>query len=163
MAIKGARPNNRQVVPYLFVRNGEEALAFYQRAFGAQVLYRSSMPGGKGIFAQFKIGDSCFQLGDESVERSNDRNWPASPETLGGTTVTLEMYVDDVDAAYKRAVDAGATPTMPPSDAFFGDRYGWVTDPYGHTWALATVKEELTPEEIARRMEDLMAQHCENS
>ena len=68
------------------------------------------------------------------------------------------MYVDDVDAAYKRAVDAGATPAMPPSDTFFGDPYGWVTDPYGHTWAIATVKETLTPEEIQRRMKDMLAQ-----
>lgn len=158
MAIKGGRPNNRRIVPYLFVRDGEQAIQFYKQAFGAQVLYRSAMPGGAGIFAQLKIADSVIQLADESVDRPSDQDWPASPQTLGGTSVILEMYVDDVDAAYKRAVDAGATPTMPPMDTFFGDRYGWVRDPFGHTWALAMVKEELTPEEIARRMEDMMAQ-----
>lgn len=155
MAIKGARPNNRHLVPYLFVRDGDRAVAFYERAFGAKVLYRSAMPGGNGIFAQLRIFDSVVQVADESAAR--DEGDPASPPTLGGTSVILETYVDDVDAAFKRAVDAGATPTLPPTTMFYGDRYSWVTDPFGHVWALATVEEELTPEEVERRMEDFLS------
>jgi PhnB protein len=81
-----------------------------------------------------------------------------APETLGGACVLLELYVDDVDAWYQRAVKAGAAPTMLPADTFFGDRYGWVTDPFGHVWSLATVKEVLTPDEIADRMRRYAAQ-----
>ena len=80
-----------------------------------------------------------------------------SPQSLGGTTAVFEILVDDVDAAYQKAVDAGATPVLPVSDCFWGDRYGWVRDPYGHIWALATVLEELTPEEVKRRMDQMMA------
>lgn len=152
MAIQGARPDNRQVVPYLFVRNGDEAIRFYERALGAKVLYRSPMPTGHGIFAQLKVGESVIQIADESPDHKCDPFSASSPETLGGTSVILEMYVDDVDAAFKRAVDAGATPTMPPFDAFFGDRYGWIRDPFGHSWALATVKETVTPEQIDERV-----------
>ncbi len=163
MAIQGGRPDNRQIVPFLFVSNGAEALEYYRSAFGAEVLYRSSMPSGKGIFAQLRIGESVIQVGDEDRRQSDQ---PASPETLGGTSVILEMYVDDVDASYRRAVDAGGSPAMPPFDTFFGDRYGWVRDPYGHTWALATVRETVTPEEIERRIGEFAAQasqqHCVN-
>ena len=157
MTIQGARPNNRQVAPYLFVREGKKAIEWYRRAFGAEVLYQSPMPGGDGIFAQLKIGESVVQVPDEAVTSKREAHYPASPESLGAS-VLLEMYVDDVDTMYKRAVDAGATPTPPPFDAFYGDRYGWIRDPFGHTWALATVKEFLTPEEIERRMNDFLAQ-----
>ena len=156
MAIQGARRDNRQIVPYLFVRNGDEAIEFYRRAFGAQVLYRSPMPGGNGIFAQLRIGESVMQVASESLQKPCEGG-PVSPQTLGGTTVVLEMYVDDVDTAFQRALDAGASATMPPMDTFFGDRYSWVTDPFGHLWALATVKETVTPAEIERRMDAMMA------
>ncbi len=155
MAIQGGRPENRQIVPYLVVGDSREAIRFYERAFGAQLLYAGEMPGGRGVFAQLKIGESCIQLLEEG-------NGPPdspfrSPERLGATTVVLEMYVDDVDASYARAVEAGGTARMPPADMFFGDRYSWVADPWGHIWALATVKERLTPEEIQRRMSEFMA------
>jgi PhnB protein len=156
MAIQGARPNNRQIVPYLFVRNGDEAIEFYQRAFGAEVLYRSPMPGADGVFAQLRVGESVVQVATES-ERNPCGGGPSSPHTLGGTSVVLETYVDDVDTAFNRAVEAGAAPTMRPCDTFFGDRYSWVTDPYGHLWALATVKETITPGEIQRRIDETMA------
>jgi PhnB protein len=158
MAIQGGRPNNRQVVPYLFVRDGEKALDFYRRAFGAEVLYKAAMPGGKGIFAQVRIGETVLQVADEASGRKADM--PAAPESLGGTSVILEMYVDDVDAAYQKALDAGGQPAMRPMDMFFGDRYSWIADPFGHLWALATVKEELTADEIQRRMDEyLTARH----
>lgn len=89
-----------------------------------------------------------MQVADE-----NPQLYQRSPASLGGTSATVEMHVDDADAAYARAVDAGAAPVIPVSDTFFGDRYGWVRDPFGHVWALATVKEVLTPDQIAERMQ----------
>ena len=160
MAIQGGRPNNRQIVPYLFVLNGAEALEFYRKAFGAEVLYQAPMPSGKGIFAQIRVGESVVQVADEDRRKPD---LPASPETLGGTSVVLEMYVDDVDASFRRAVEAGASPVMPPMDTFFGDRYGWVKDPYGHTWALATVRETVTPEQIERRIGEYASQVSRHS
>ena len=153
MAIQGGRPNNRQVVPYLMVSDARAALDFYQKAFGATVIYQAPMPGMPGIFAQFKIGDSYLQLTDLP---SRDPKGPRSPETLGATSVILEMYVDDVDKSFARAVEVGGTPLLPPTDMFFGDRYSWVGDAWGHVWALATVKETLSDEEIQRRAEDFM-------
>ncbi len=153
MAIQGGRPNNRLVIPYLMVKDARAALDFYQKAFGATVIYQAPMPGMPGIFAQFKIGDSYLQLTDLP---SRDPKGPRSPETLGATSVILEMYVDDVDKSFARAVEVGGTPLLPPTDMFFGDRYSWVGDPWGHVWALATVKETLSDEEIQRRAEDFM-------
>ena len=138
MAILGGRPNNRQVVPYLMVRDGRAALEFYQKAFGAQ----------------FKIGESYLQLTDMP---GFDPKGPRSPETLGGTSVVLEMYVDDVDKSFAQAVQVGGTPLLPPTDMFFGDRYCWVGDPWGHVWALATVKETLNEGEVQRRAEEFMS------
>jgi PhnB protein len=135
------------------VKDARAALDFYQKAFGATVIYQAPMPGMPGIFAQFKIGDSYLQLTDLP---SRDPKGPRSPETLGATSVILEMYVDDVDKSFARAVEVGGTPLLPPSDMFFGDRYSWVGDPWGHVWALATVKETLSDEEIQRRAEDFM-------
>jgi PhnB protein len=153
MAIQGGRPNNRQVVPYLMVRDGRAALDFYQKAFGAKVLYLAPMPGMAGIFAQFKIGESYLQLTDMPAF---DPKGPRSPETLGGTSVVLEMYVEDVDKSFARAVEAGGTPLLPPTDMFFGDRYSWVGDPWGHVWALATAKEMLTEDEVQRRAKEFV-------
>jgi PhnB protein len=135
------------------VKDARAALDFYQKAFGATVIYQAPMPGMPGIFAQFKIGDSYLQLTDLP---SRDPKGPRSPETLGATSVILEMYVDDVDKRFARAVEVGGTPLLPPTDMFFGDRYSWVGDPWGHVWALATVKETLSDEEIQRRAEDFM-------
>ena len=151
MAILGARPNDRQIAPHLIVRDGEAAIAFYRQAFGAVELYRSPMPAGAGIHAQLRIGSSTVLISTESLLHEPDLRVRA-PETLGGSSTILELYVDDVDATYQRALDAGATPTLPPADQFFGDRYGQIRDPFGHIWALATVKETLTPEEIQRRI-----------
>src|SRR5260370_35063278 len=138
MGSEGGRTNNRQVVPDLMVRDGRAGLDFYQKAFGAKVLYQAPMPGMPGIFAQFKIGESYLQLTDLP---GHDPKGPRSPETLGGTSVVLEMYVDDVDKSFAHAVQLGGTPLLPPTDMFFGDRYGWLRDPRGHLLALATVKE----------------------
>ena len=159
MAIQGGRPNNRQVVPYLMVPDARAALDFYTKAFGATIVYQAPMPGMPGLFAQFKIGESYLQLTDLPGQ---DPKGPRSPAKLGGTSVVLEMYVDDVDKSFARAVDAGGTPLLPPTDMFFGDRYSWVADPWGHVWALATVKETLNEGDIQRRAEEFMAAMSQN-
>ena len=150
MANAGARPDERRITPHLIVRGSAEAVEFYQRAFGAVVLYRSPMPDGKGVHAQLRICDSVLMITEEST--AHPQMTMRSPRTFGGSTTILELYVDDVDAAYERLVAAGARPILPPTDTFFGDRYGQAEDPFGHVWALATVREVLTPEEVAARM-----------
>jgi len=151
VSIKGARPNSHQLCVHLLVRDGEAAIEFYRRVLGAVELYRSPMPAGAGLHAQLGIGDSTLMISTENLMQQPDLRVPA-PETLGASSTILELYVDDVDSVYQRAIDNGATATLQPHDAFFGDRYGQFRDPSGHIWAIATVKEELTPEQIAERM-----------
>jgi uncharacterized glyoxalase superfamily protein PhnB len=152
MAILGGRPDTRQLAPHLIVRDGAAAIDFYRRAFGANELYRSEMPGGVGLHAQLRIADSVVLVSDENLTRHPESR-VAAPETFGGASVILELYVDDVDPWYSRAIEAAAAATMPPTDTFFGDRYGWVTDPSGHIWSLATVIAILTPEQVSERMQ----------
>lgn len=151
MSIKGARPNTSQIAPHLLVRDGEAALAFYRRVFDAVELYRSPMPAGLGLHAELRIAESTVMISTENLMHQPDL-CARSPETLGGASCILELYVPDVDAVYERAIAAGATQTLPPHDAFFGDRYGQFRDPFGHVWGISTVKDELTPEQIAERM-----------
>lgn len=161
MGIKGAQGEKNRIAPHLIVRHAKEAMEFYSRALGAVELYRSPLPGGMGLHLHVRIGKTFVMITEEarpSQSRTIDETIALqSPQSLGGTTAVFEILVDDVDAAYQRAVDAGATPVLPVSDCFWGDRYGWVRDPYGHIWALATVLEELTPEEVKRRMDQMMA------
>jgi PhnB protein len=153
MAIKGARAEDGRVTPHLMVRGGRKAIDFYTRALGAIVLYESAMPDGNGIHAHLKVGKTMIMITDERPPSPNGiMLGVAAPESLGATTTILEYYVDDVDVAYQRAIDAGAKPMLPICDAFYGDRFGWVLDPFGHVWALGTVKEELTPEQVHERM-----------
>jgi PhnB protein len=155
MAVKGSVPAPGVIVPHLVVRDAAEALDFYVRAFSAIVLYRSPSPSGNGEHIHVKLWDSLVQLStEEPVQRSEriEGALLASPETLAGSTCVFEIGVPDVDAAYKRAVDEGASPALPPTDMFWGDRYGWVRDPFGHVWAFSTVNEILTPEEIEDRL-----------
>ena len=135
------------VTPYLTVRGAARAIDFYKRAFGAKELMR--MPGADGknvMHAELKIGDSIIFLSDEMPGGST-----RSPESLGGASGYQYLYVKDVDATFKRAVDAGARVLMPVADMFWGDRFGRLADPFGHEWGLSTHKEDLTPDEIARR------------
>ncbi len=164
MAIKGGKPTEHRVVAHLVVPNGAEAVDYYRRALGAQVLYASEIPGtGRIIHAHLKIEQSVIMLTEEMLrqegadERAHAEAKLAAPQTLGGTSVMLELYVDDVDAAFRRATEAGGSTMLAPSDQFYGDRYGILRDPFGHLWALATVKEELTPEEVNRRAMELFA------
>src|SRR5262245_2056414 len=133
------------VTPHLVVRGGVKAIAFYKQAFGAVERYRSEGPGGTLMHAELQIGDSRVFLADAMPGSA------ASPVELKGSAVILNLYVDGVDALWARAVAAGAKVTMPLGDQFWGDRYGQVQDPFGHLWALAQHKEDLTPEEVGRR------------
>lgn len=138
------------VTPYLSLRGGSDAIAFYKRAFGAEEIYRMDMPGGKLGHAEIKIGDSRLMLADEFPEMPEAVC--LSPETLKGSTVSLMIYLPNVDAAFQRAVDAGATVKRPVQDQFYGDRSGIVQDPFGHVWTLSTHMEDVAPEELAKRM-----------
>ena len=135
----------RSVTPHLVVSDGAAAIEFYKTAFGAEEVFRMPAPDGRRVLhAEITIGDSRVMLTGEFPEFGS-----RGPAALGGTPVTLHLYVEDVDAAYDRAVTAGATATMPPADMFWGDRYGKVTDPFGHSWSLATHVRDVTPEEMA--------------
>src|SRR5262249_44299614 len=137
------------VSPYLSLRSATKAIEFYKKAFGAQELMRMAAPGGDRIpHAEIKGGASGIMPGDGIPQ-----GWPA-PETLGATTVSLFLSVDDVDKWFQRAVDAGAKATMPPDDMFWGDRFGKLKDPFGHEWGLATHKEDLSPDEIGKRAQE---------
>lgn len=135
----------RSVTAHLVVSNGAAAIDFYKKAFGAEEVFRMPAPDGKRLLhAEIRIGDSPVMLAEEFPEFGS-----RGPLALGGTPVTLHLYVEDVDAAFERAVGAGATATMAPADMFWGDRYGKVTDPFGHSWSLATHVRDVTPEEMA--------------
>ncbi len=144
------------VTPHLTIRECEKALAFYEKAFGAQVLEKSPGPSGKIMHALVKIGDSVLMMADEFPEMGEGPS--SSPKTLGGTSVTLNIYCPDADAWYDRAVKAGAEARMPPADMFWGDRYSQVRDPFGHSWAIATRQEDLTGEQMAERANKWMAE-----
>jgi uncharacterized glyoxalase superfamily protein PhnB len=165
MAIQGASPEERRVTPHLVVRDAERAVEFYRDAFGAIELYRSPLPDGVGMHFHIRIGDSLFMVTDEMTGGANDeadQKFPVkllSPQSLGGTSVVHELCVDDADAWYERAVDAGAIPVLPLGDAFWGDRYGWIADPFGHLWAIASILETLTPDEIEERIMNMHGQH----
>jgi PhnB protein len=144
------------VTPHLAIRDCEKALSFYEKAFGAEILTKSPAPNGKLMHALFKIGDSLVMAADEHPEMGE--SYLKTPAALGGTTVLLTLYVPDVDASHDRAVKAGCTAGMPPADMFWGDRYSQVRDPFGHSWAFATHKEDLTPAQIAERFKKWMAE-----
>jgi PhnB protein len=138
------------VTPYLMVKGGKAALAFYQRAFGAEPVYQLDMPDGRIGHAEIQIGDSRVMLADEAPEMPDVV--AKSPIALGGTTVGICLYVDDVDALFKRAVEAGAEVKRPVTNQFYGDRSGTVVDPFGHCWTIATHVEDISPDEMRSRM-----------
>lgn len=145
--VKAIPEGYRTVTTYLIVKDAAKAIDFYTRAFGAVELFRMPGPDGKGVMhAEIKVGDSIVMLSDECPHMGTK-----SPLTLGGTATALHLYVEDVDASFKKATKAGAQTKQPPTDMFWGDRYGKVLDPFGHEWGLATHTEDLTPEEIGAR------------
>lgn len=141
------------LTPYLYVRDGSAALEFYRDAFGAKELFRMDGPPGKIGHAEMRIGDSPFMLADE-VEAWGNR----SPLSLGGNGSSLMIYVDNVDEAFQRAVDAGAKVKRPVENQFYGDRAGVIEDPFGHVWTIATHVEDVPPEELERRMKEMMSE-----
>ena len=144
----------RSVTPYLTVNDGPSAMEFYKRAFGAREIMRMPTPNGKLGHAEFRIGDSIVMLSDEFPGMSSQK----APTSLGGTTGSLMLYVPNVDAAFKRAVDAGCKSLMPPADMFWGDRFGKLEDPYGNQWGLATHTRDVPPKEMAEAAKAAMAQ-----
>ncbi|PYU93668.1 MAG: glyoxalase [Acidobacteria bacterium] len=132
--------------PYLIVNDGAKAIEFYKKAFGATELFRMAGPDGKIGHAEIKIGDSPIMLADE-VPAMGHR----SPQSLGGSPVSILLYVEDVDAVFNQAVAAGAKVARPVADQFYGDRTGGVTDPFGHAWYIATHKEDVSSEELQKR------------
>ena len=152
MATKPIPEGYHTITPYLAVDDAVEAIEYYQKAFGAKERIRMNAPDGKIGHAELEIGDSLVMLSDPFPQATTK-----SPSELGGTSASVFMYVEDVDATVKQAVDAGATVTMEVSDQFWGDRFGSVVDPFGHQWSIATHVEDLTPEEIAERAKSAMA------
>jgi uncharacterized glyoxalase superfamily protein PhnB len=135
------------VTPHLVVRGAVEAIGFYKRAFGAEEHCRMAGPDGMSIMhAELQIGDSIIFLNDEFPQIG-----VVSPKTLNGSPVTIHLYVEDADAVFRQAANAGATVTMPVQETFWGDRYGKLVDPYGHHWSIATHVEDVSNEEIGNR------------
>ena len=141
------------VTPSIFVRGAERAIEFYKKAFGAQERMRFPGPDGLIMHAEITVGDSTIMLADEMPGQGGK-----SPDAFGGTPVSFFVYGDNVDAAWKRAVDAGATPIVPLADQFWGDRTGCLKDPFGHQWWLAQHLRDMTPEELQKAAESFFAQ-----
>ncbi|MFQ5719970.1 MAG: VOC family protein [Acidobacteriota bacterium] len=139
------------VTPSIVIKDAAAAIEFYRKAFGAEVALRLSGPEESVVHAEIQIGDSIIMLGEEGPGHHVQ-----SPAAVKSTTATLHIYVEDVDAAHRRAVAAGATEIMPPVDMFWGDRFSSLTDPFGHSWSLATHKKDLSPAECQKACDEWM-------
>lgn len=140
-------PNGyHSVTPYLIIKGAGDAIDYYKKAFGATELFRMAHEGKVG-HAEIKIGDSPIMLADEHPDMGC-----VGPKTLGGTPVSIMIYVEDVDTVFNQAVAAGGVQNKPLQDQFYGDRSGTLTDPFGHVWTVATHKEDVTPEEMDKRV-----------
>ncbi len=144
--VKSIPDGYHSVTPYLIIKGAADAIEFYKKAFGATQLLRMPQPDGKIGHAEIKIGDSPVMLADESPELGH-----VSPKALGGSPVSLMIYVDDVDAVFNRAVAEGAETKQPLENKFYGDRAGSLKDPFGHTWHIATHVEDVSEEEMQKR------------
>jgi uncharacterized glyoxalase superfamily protein PhnB len=140
------------LTPYLIVRGADKAIEFYKKAFGATERFRMPGPDGKIMHAEMQISDSAFMLGEECLEMD-----AKSPQTTGGSCVGIHIYTEDVDAAFARAIKAGAMSTAPVTDMFWGDRFGKLTDPFGHTWSIATHTKDLSPDQMAEAAQSAFA------
>jgi PhnB protein len=147
-----------QISPYLVVRNGRKAIEFYKRAFGAKELIRIDGPANTIGHAELKIGTANVMLTDESPEMNAQ-----GPEFYGGSPVAIHLYVEDVDAVAKRAVEAGAKLEKPVEDQFYGDRSGKLVDPFGHSWWIATHKVDLSPEELKARAAEMQQERMQTT
>jgi len=153
MAVKPVPEGYHTATPYLIVKGAARAIDFYKQAFGAKELVRMADPSGNIGHAEIQIGDSPIMLADEHPQMGF-----RSPESLGGSAVGILLYVPDVDALARQAVAAGAKELRPVKDQFYGDRSGTFADPFGHVWTIATHKEDVSGEEMKRRMEASMSQ-----
>ena len=158
MSIKGGKPNDRRVVPNLIVKDAAKALDFYKAALGAEPVYVSRPPNGVVLHAQLRVGETLFLISHENMgmpeeqfARFEQGMRTRSPETLKGTSAVLELYVDDVEETFRKAIEAGGKIKMQIADTFYGDRLGQFEDPFGHVWGVGQVIEELEPEEVDRR------------
>jgi len=152
MPVKAVPAGFHTLTPHLTVRDADKALEFYKNALGAEVLNVARMPDGKVMHAALRVGDSMLMLNEEMPEFG-----ALSPLSNGGAGVTIHIYTENVDAAFDRAVSAGANVTMPLMDQFWGDRYGIVADPFGHKWSIATHVKDMSPEEMQRAQDEAMA------
>jgi PhnB protein len=152
MAVKPIPDGYHAVQPYLAVDDAVKAIDWYKQAFGATERFRMDGPGGTIGHAELEIGDSVVMLSDPFPQASTK-----PPKELGGTSSSVMLYVEDVDATMKQAVDAGATVTMEIADQFWGDRFGSITDPFGHSWSIATHVEDVSPEEMEKRSAEFMS------
>jgi PhnB protein len=152
MAAQPIPEDHKGLIPSLAVDDAASAIEFYQRAFGAQESGRMDGPGGTIAHAEIEIAGSLLMLADPFPQATTK-----PPKELGGTSQGVFMYVEDVDAVVKQAVDAGATVTMEVADQFWGDRFGTITDPFGHVWSIATHIEDVPPDEMAERAKAAMA------
>ena len=146
MAVKPIPEGYHSVTPYLIIKGAADAIEFYKKAFGATELFRFPAPDGKIGHAEIKIGDSPIMLADEFAEMGYK-----GPQALGGSPVSLMIYLEDVDAVFDRAVEAGASVKEAVQDKFYGDRTGTLTDPFGHVWHIATHQEDVSMEEMEKR------------
>ena len=144
--VKSIPDGYHSVTPYLIIQGAADAIEFYKKAFGATELFRMEHEGKIG-HAEIKIGDSPIMLADEHPDMGH-----VGPKTLGGSPVGLMIYVDDVDTIFKQAIESGAEQVKPLQDQFYGDRSGTLNDPFGHVWTVATHKEDVSPEEMDKRM-----------
>jgi len=154
MAVKPVPEGYATATPYLIVRDGVKALDFYKRAFDAKELFRMPGPDGKLAHAEIQIGNSRIMLSDE-VPQMGAR----SPQTIGGSPVSILLYLEGVDRRFKQAIAAGAKEVRPVKDQFYGDRSGTLEDPFGHVWTIATHVEDVSSAEMNKRMEAMMKQH----
>jgi PhnB protein len=152
MGPKGVPDGYHTVSPYLAVDGAEQAIAFYEKAFGAKERGRRQAPDGKIAHAELELGDSVMMLSDPFPQFATK-----PPAQLGGTSASLMVYVEDVDAVVEQAIGAGATLEREVEDQFWGDRFGAVTDPFGHVWTIATRVEDVPPEEMEKRAQAAMS------
>lgn len=153
MNVNAIPPGHHTVTPYLAVKNGIEALKFYTNAFGATETFKLLLPDGRIGHAEIRLGDSVIMFSDEFPEYGGK-----APVTLGGSPVSIHLYVDDVDAFFKRALNAGAKERKPVMDQFYGDRSGQLEDPFGHLWWVATHKEDVAVDELERRVQQMFTE-----
>ncbi len=146
MAVSAIPEGYYSLTPYLVIKGAAEAIEFYTKVFGAVETMRMPGPGGRIMHAEIRIGNSILMLADENPERGY-----LSPPSRGGATGSVMFYTTDVDATHQAAVAAGAKEATPPTDMFWGDRMSNITDPFGHNWAIATHKEDVSPEDMQKR------------